>query len=269
MKKFGLVARTDAEAVLSTVRDIVRYGTEKGFEVVLEERVASKLGEKGKKLGEMDIDCLIIVGGDGTVLRALLESEVRVPVLPLRYGRRGFLSELSYREWREAFESLEKGSYFVEEAMRLSATSREMKLPDALNEILITARKRGKLVSFRVSQDDVPLAEFDADGLIVATPTGSTAHSFSAGGPVVGVDFEAIVITPICPLQKAHSIVVPGDSHVQVRTEPEEVGVVVDGNFVADVTSPIDIEKSTKSVKFVRFDRSYYGERIRKSFGTS
>lgn len=268
MKRLGIVAKIQDPRAIKVALEALQVAEKAEVDVVLEEDLAKKLGRAGRKIEEMDVDGIVIIGGDGTVLRTLLRFRGDAIILPFRLGKRGFLAELDASRIEEGLKMFLEGDYFVEEGMKLSATARNVALPDALNELLIVSRDKGKLVSFSVYQDDVKLMDLDADGLIVATPIGSTAHSLSAGGPILGLGIEGIVLTPICPLQRAGAVVVPGESHVRIETRPEEVSVVIDGNFCADVLSPIDIERSTKKARFARFERKYFGERIRRCLGT-
>jgi NAD+ kinase len=185
------------------------------------------------------------LGGDGTVLYAARTmAPLGVPVFPVNLGTLGFIAAIHAGEWLEVFEGWLRGTAELSRRLMLSAgverKGREVLRGICLNDVVISASGIAKIIRLRVSSGDMALGEYRSDGLIVATPTGSTAYSVAAGGPILDPELEALIINPICPFTLSHRpMVLPAGETVTVEIEEEQrsgVLLTVDGQ----VTEPLE-----------------------------
>lgn len=216
--------------------------------------LASALGRKGKAIKAMRADAIITLGGDGTVLRALREAP-GVPVLAINLGGRGFLANVRPADALPAVRALVAGKLAIDERERLAGEVASKRLPDALNEVVVCSAVAGRTISFEVFVDDASVMEGKGDGVIVATPTGSTAYALAAGGPVLDRRLKAFAIVPICPSRpEVPPIVVPMSSRVVVKlTARDRKGmVVVDGKRIATLEpgQSLTLYRSENPAKF-------------------
>ena len=252
----GIVARSGLPEAVRLAKRLL--GGLKGAEVALEPELARALGKRGKKVGAMRVDAMITLGGDGTVLRALREAP-DVPVLGINMGGRGFLASVKPADAPRVARALLVGKLAVEKRERLAGEVAGRRLPDALNEVVVCSATVGKTISFRVLVDGVAVMDARGDGVMVATPTGSTAYALAAGGPVLDPRLGAFVIVPICAShpQVPPPIVVPMGSRVVVKlTAPDRKGLVVaDGKRVAELEpkGTLALHRSERPAKFFRW----------------
>lgn len=221
-------------------------------------------------------DMVLSYGGDGTLLRtAHALGDGGPPIVGVNIGRLGFLADIDTGGVEEAIQQLEEGAYHVEERMVLEADARSTDddAPDlsarwALNEFVVDRSGETGLLEIDVRVNGTPLNTYWADGLIVATPTGSTAYSLSAGGPILAPGTEAIILTPIAPhTLTVRPIVLPADATIEMRVRPEERSYV----FAADGrNNPIDggeavlsIQKAAHTVNLAKLDGQRYFKTLR------
>ncbi|MBC7219108.1 MAG: NAD(+)/NADH kinase [Hadesarchaea archaeon] len=258
--RVGIVARTDGPSDLEMVARIIRYL--KGEEIVLEPGLARRIGRGSGKVQNLNsCDALVTVGGDGTVLHAQRLAP-EVPILGINLGRRGFLAEVNPNDAPRALKMLREGKLRIVERSRLAATVKGKSLPEALNDIVISSGVPGKTTSLEITIDGQEALDFRCDGIIVATPTGSTAYTHAAGGPVVDPKLKSIVITPICPTHPRQcSIVIPPESLVQVSPmrPGREALVIVDGDPVAKVSQgeKVEVRLSQNWARFFEWESFY------------
>jgi NAD+ kinase len=214
------------------------------------DHIAAELGQMGLKttcfkfngnpgpIPPDDYDLAFSLGGDGTVLFASrVLSDQRIPIIGVNMGDFGFLTEISENEWREAFDDYRSGKLDVAERIVLGITVERdgttIATPVGLNDLVISAAGISKIIRLSVDLGSMSLGQYRADGIIVATPTGSTAHSAAAGGPILDPRMDAMVINPICPFTLSHRpIVVPGYEQITIRvddTQRTDVHMTVDG----------------------------------------
>lgn len=227
-------------------------------------------------IGTAPLDALVTLGGDGTLLRgARLLKGAPVPVMGVNLGRVGFLTAAGRDEVDEALTRLAGGEYLVEERLTLQShivTSRNEVnlLPVALNDVTIHKGGVARLIRLNVRINDQDAGNYSADGLIIATPTGSTAYSLSAGGPIIVPDVEALVITPIAAHTLAvRPVVIPADARLSIRPiRPwaEDLLVSVDGQQAQTLGADdlVELRRGDASVHLVRFQSDYFG-RMRSS----
>jgi len=263
-KSVGLVARYDKKSALKLTEDLAEYLKKRGFKVYVEDTLTDKVPTKEEfiPLSKMKTDFIITIGGDGTILRTCLNvPKPEPPILTINMGVRGFLTEVEPKNACDAVERILKGEYKIEKCAKLAVTIGKEPMPDALNDVVISACEPSKILYTEICKDGIPILKCQADGLIVATQTGSTGYSLSAGGPVLDQEVDAFVLTPICSLTVFHSLVFPADSTVSFNVErPREMLVLIDGNY-RKLVSADDILKVTRSknvTSFIRFETDFY-----------
>jgi NAD+ kinase len=264
-KNVGLIARFDKKKAIKLAEDLAEYLSEKGLEVFVEDTLAEKIDikEKSTPLEKMKTDFIITIGGDGTILRTCISiPKPEPPILAVNMGVRGFLTEVEPKQAFTAVDKCLKGQFTVEKCMKLSINADNIKFPDALNEVLISADEPAKLLYARILKDNEPILNCQADGLMVATQTGSTGYSLSAGGPVLDPGVNAFVLTPVCALSVFRSIVFPADSSLTVEIiRPRRVLIVVDGHhrqLISSKISSLTVTRSKHETSFIRFKENFY-----------
>jgi NAD+ kinase len=217
-------------------------------------------------------DILISLGGDGTILRlARLVCKTSTPIFGINLGKLGFLAEISLDELDDCLSEILCGEYFVEDRMMLQARIGKSKIDiQALNDIVLHQTGSSRMFSIKTSVNGEYLSTFIGDGIIIATPTGSTAYALSNGGPIVTPANQVILISPICPhTLTARTVVVPAESIVALNVERAsgKIHFAADGQQQALVMPPIEItiQRSPLKTKLVtRKQRSYYDVLRRK-----
>jgi NAD+ kinase len=263
--RIGLIAHPGKPKALELAQ-VARKRLEGRAEVVVspETRVALGLADPAESLEEMRADALIAFGGDGTILMAVQRSSV--PLLPINTGTVGFLAEVEGdrpAQFDQAIERLLGGRYHLEERMKVACQVNGRSLPDAINEVVVHTSHVAKMRLFEVSVDGTPIGRIRADGMMVATPTGSTSYSLSAGGPIIDPTIEALVVTSLAPFQTTpRAVVIDPLRTVGIRLVlPEKDGlVVVDGQ--SEVTAPagsvVTCYRSPRKAVFIRFADRYF-----------
>ncbi|MDH4123098.1 MAG: NAD(+)/NADH kinase, partial [Thermoplasmata archaeon] len=173
--KVGIVANPELKGLNEFIRRAL--SALKGHDVLLESCISEKHPKLSAKLSDLDVDCIITIGGDGTVLYTLQNIPTQVPILPIRAGLLGFLTEIDKADIEDGISRLIAGEYIIDERMRISSSIDGTKLPDALNEVVIHTSQIAKLRHFNVKIDGQLMTTVRADGLIFATPTGSTSYA--------------------------------------------------------------------------------------------
>ncbi|MFP4632691.1 MAG: NAD(+)/NADH kinase [Halobacteriales archaeon] len=222
-----------------TVREVAELldGVDVGLRINPE--AAEPIGREGVDVEEMagEIDLLVTVGGDGTVLRALAALNEPTPVLGVNTGRVGFLADVEPRDAVAAVETALEG-FDVERRGRLSVEVDGERLPPALNETVIVTSRPAKILAFDVHHEGELVESIRSDGVVVATPTGSTAYSMSAGGPLVQPEVDSKLVVPLAPFRVNTApwvLAADGETTVTPTRVEREASVVVDGTDVAEV----------------------------------
>jgi len=264
-KSVGLIARFDKKEAIKLVEDLAKYLRTKGLDVYVEDTLAKKMETKEKSvpLEQMKTDFIITIGGDGTILRTCVSiPKPEPPILAKNRGVRGFLTEVEPKQAFKAVDKCLKEEFTLEKCTKLSVTADDIKFPEALNEVLVTADEPAKLLYARVIKDGKTILNCQADGLIMATQTGSTGYSLSAGGPVLDPCVDAFVLTPVCALSVFRSIVFPVDSSLTIEVlRPKRTLVVIDGQHRKIVNSELTrltVTRSKHTTSFIRFSENFY-----------
>ena len=269
-KAVGILAKKGSKEIITEARRIHKLIEQHGFRSVPDEdlgRSAKIFG--GKPLRRMDVALLVTLGGDGTVLKAAKEMvKPKTPILAVNMGRRGYLTEVEPSEFETAFTNWEKGNYQLEEQWKLSVLLKNQVVGEALNEALLLPTIPAKMLNLTLALWGKQVFQARADGIIVSTPTGSTAHSFSAGGPVLETSMDNLSLTLIAPLQPVKSIVAPVKAAVQLRVaEPgPSANLVIDGRLEREIGigQSLSFKKSVNSTFFVRFGDSFLQRSLRR-----
>ncbi|KEJ01139.1 inorganic polyphosphate kinase [Clostridium botulinum A2B7 92] len=264
MKNIGININTD--------KDISRNILDKIFQYIHEECSEAKIkvfyDSKGLDNEESRaLDAVMVLGGDGTILgtaRALAKYDV--PIFGINRGHLGFLAEIELEDCKKAIKHLFKGQYKIEDRIMLKCDLKGIDKKDdflALNDIVLTKGNLSRIVKYSIYVDDVWYTTFVADGVIVATPTGSTAYSLSAGGPIVYPDLDVLEIAPICPHSLGiRPILLNGNSKINIRVlkKYEDPVLTIDGQRYKKVTvNEVTISKSEYKCRLIKFkDKDYF-----------
>ena len=278
MTRLGVVGNRRYEGLPEILRRIARRAPELGLSVAFERGLAELAGEGELIEDGSAVDGLITLGGDGTMLRgARLLGGREVPILGVNLRRLGFLTSCGQDQLDDALERFARGDYLAEIRMQLEAHSQTSRGEErrswlALNDVVLHKGGFARVVKLRVLVDGEDVGVYAADGVIISTPTGSTAYNLSAGGPVVLPTQHLIITTPISPHTLAiRPLVVPADSEVMVRAEdgPEELLVTIDGQ-VGTMFAPGDslvVRRAAASVVVVRFPDTTFFSVLRRKLG--
>jgi NAD+ kinase len=272
----GVVGNPRYADLAAVLRELDGHAPAWGFELASEPRLDPFWHRRVPALTERPLDVLITFGGDGTLLRgARLLNGAEVPILGVNLGRVGFLTAVQRDDMARGLEALARREYTLER--RLSLTARIVAEDGtvvcsqrALNDVVIHKGGVARVVRVNVSIDGEEVGPFSADGICVATPTGSTAYSMSAGGPIVMPSIEAICVTPICAHTLAVRPVVAGpDSSIviaPIEGWAEDLLVSFDGQtgFTLAVNARVEVQRSTTAVCLVRFEHQQFFALLRE-----
>lgn len=276
--KFGIAARRDREEALKLAYRVYDFLKVSDYEVYVDEEAHENFPHFSPEdvipLEKMDVDMMIVIGGDGTVLRVEHKIPKDVPILAINMGTLGFLAEVEPAETFFAISRVLEGDYFIDERMKIRTFVEGFNnIPDALNDVVVLTGIPGKITHLKYYIDGELAEEIRADGLIISTPTGSTAYALSAGGPLVDPRLHAILLVPLAPVAlTARPLVVPDSSSIEIEVLTErEIILTVDGQFYTQLPPHlrIRIEKSPRKTKFVRFSKRIYPKytlKIKKKF---
>lgn len=247
-RRLGLIANHEKPGAAELVREIAAECARRALPLVLEAKTGRIIGAQTTATPTdlvRECDVLLVLGGDGTILQVLHElCDEFCPILGINLGTLGFLTCVGSAAWREAIEAVSAGTYVVSERTLLDVEvvreGQRFARYIGLNDAVISRGELSRLIKLNVSVDDATLSEYNADGLIVATPTGSTAYSLSAGGPVLTPDSGVFVVTPICPhVLTMRPVMVSDASRIEIEPSPgqPEVFLTLDGqNSVRIIT---------------------------------
>lgn len=257
--KFGITANPHIPDSLPATRRILQF-LEPRHEVLLETEIARDLDRTGVPLAHMKPDVLLAVGGDGTILRALQLADAEV--LGINSGSLGFLAEVYASEVETFLERIIRKDYQVEERLRLKVTVDGERHFDCLNEAVVHTAQVAKIRHFEIDLDDALVTRVRADGVILATPTGSTSYSMAVGGPIVDPRVPGILLTAIAPFKPScRPHVFPAAQTVRVTlVKPKECLLVMDGQHETHLTGreEVAVTSSDRPARFIRFRDDFY-----------
>lgn len=279
--KVGIIANPHKQGSLPALVDLRRALEAHGITVRLEESTAALANEaNGIPAGAFaqEVDLAVVIGGDGTMLHAVsLLGEFEKPVAGIHVGTLGFLTSCRHEELAQFVDAIARGCFSTSVRTLLDATwHRAGKAPKkfiALNEVTLARGDTGRLVSLRARVNGEMLNDYRADGLIVATPTGSTAYSLSAGGPLIAPEAGVFLITPICPHSLSQrALVISDTSVIELSSEDTECGPMlftVDGRDSVHVEpgDRIEVRKASRSFHLLRLEGWSFYEALRQKLG--
>jgi NAD+ kinase len=278
-KSIGVVLKAGQREMTPLLETVLRVLAERRLELVLDEHAAECQGASGHSLEETAAaaDLLVVLGGDGTVLataRAL--GQRAAPILGINLGQLGFLADLAPDDAEAALGRVFDGEYEIQERMRLEVLTldgeREVDSGLVLNDAVFSqGPDLVRLIELDTRVDGRSIGRYRADGLIVATPTGSTAYNLSAGGPILDPTVPAVILTPICPhTLSQRPLVLSDQSSVEVQPrEGDEVHLTLDGQVgrTLRASERVRIARSEHPVRFVTAPNSDYFATLRQKLG--
>lgn len=270
IKRIGISSRCDKPEIIEMVRQILDRFSSK-VKIFVSTHTAEVLGIEGtpvERMKEEGVELIISVGGDGTVLRNIAKMKDPLPILGINMGTLGFLVDVEPEDALETIEEVIYGFSYIER-MRIDVFLNGKMLETATNEIAIMSAKPAKIIQFEVYVEDCILDSMRADGVIFATPTGSTAYAMSAGGPIISPRVNAIVIVPVAPFKlSSRPWVIPSDSEITVKLSApkKEAVIAIDGQKSYRIR-PNDIVKLKRSkfpARFVKISDACFYERVQR-----
>ena len=258
LQKVAVVSKVGSKDAEQAGKDVVKKLLAKKATVYtispIEVKGAKKI-ETLEELRKVKLDLVITLGGDGTTLRVFRNLKNETPILTINVGgNRGILSEITIEEFNDAVDQILKGKFFLDKRIRVVASCGGKEFPPALNEIYISRTNLTKTAEIEVKfQNDTVKQKMD--GVIIATPSGSTGHSFSLGGPILHESLDVRIITPVAPVFRLESIVVP-DEKIEIVCS-HDCNIVMDAQVIksAGYGEPIIIKKYKKTAVFVRLKK--------------
>lgn len=271
MQRIGIICKIGRPEPVEILKEFLPWLRNKGYEVFLDIETAGLLNMEGYSRSQIPslADVIIVLGGDGTMLGiARLVGDRGVPILGVNLGGLGFITEVNRDEIFEAVEKVLAGSCSIEERIMLTAVVHRQgeRIADfvVLNDVVINKGALARIIDLETYINNSYVTTFKADGLIISTPTGSTAYSLSAGGPILYPTLNSIVLTPICPHTLTNRpIVLPDDFTVEIilRSESEDVFLTLDGQvgFSLRKNNIIEVKKSEFTTKLLMpCERDYF-----------
>src|SRR6266498_1432103 len=278
IKRVGIIVKPHQPDALKTICGIVEWLDRRGIKLVggpeierenIEHETGCAVATSSPEHLATDVDLLLVLGGDGTMIAAARAAgDTEVPVLGVNYGGLGYLAEFRIEELYSALESILQGDYRLDKrvmlAVELLRGDEQLTRNPVLNDVVINKSALARIIEIETSLNEQFVNSFRADGLIVSTPTGSTAYNLSAGGPVIFPSMNAEVITPICPFTLSNRpIVVPDDAVIELclKTDQEDVALTLDGQvgFPLRVEDRVMIRKSKTTFNLVQpTNRNYF-----------
>ncbi|MFI5256783.1 MAG: NAD(+)/NADH kinase [Gemmatimonadales bacterium] len=275
MTRLGVVGHLGYAGLPDVLAALRRLAPTLGLTLSFEDTLRAVAGAGSTAIVPGEVDAMLTLGGDGTLLRAArIDAEHPVPILGINLGRLGFLTCCPAEMLNEALRRFAAGDYVVEPRMTLDARVRGMDGAErarwrALNDVVLHKGGFARVVTMRVRANGETVASYSADGVVLATPTGSTAYNLSAGGPVVFPTLETILLTPVSAHTLAlRPLVLPPTSEITVQAEdgPEELLVTVDGQVGATfaIGETLVVRRSAHPVPIVRFDEGSFFATMRE-----
>jgi len=275
MKNIAIVPNIVKDRDLVHTKRVINIVKKFNANIMVSEKVASDVNLSINGYKEKDLyskpDLVIVLGGDGTLLNTARQAAPNnIPILGINLGQLGFLVELENRNLEDFFEKLFSGDYTIDSRMMIEAelirNGKRIERFTALNDIVVTRGAFSRIINLNVFVDNQYVDLYPADGIVAATPTGSTAYSLSAGGPIVDPDMSVIILTPICPhTLHSRSIIIPDNKTLSIHIEEPfsmDAMVTMDGQqgYKLQVKDIIEIKKAPYETKLLRISkRNFYG----------
>jgi NAD+ kinase len=269
VKKIGIVVKPDAEAV-KTADELEHWLESKTIDVVRKDNLppSRKFADKDKSFAPSDLFCLFVLGGDGTFLSAVRWiGDQNIPIIGVKFGEVGFLAETAAENLFSAAKDILNKAFTITPRMRLHVKvmqgERQLISETVLNDIVINKQALARLAHIDTYINDHYITTYSADGLIVATPTGSTAYSLAAGGPIVQPEVPGIILTPICPFTLTNRPLIIADSaciKIRLAKKSKDIMLTFDGQagFEINEDHTIVISKSPHPINMITMTKQTY-----------
>ncbi len=278
MKRIGVVGHRGYAGLPSVLSALLELAPRLGYTLSFEEELHELADDGDALLGPEGLDLLLTLGGDGTLLRgARFLDGAEIPILGINLGRLGFLTSCGGDEFQEALHNWAHGEFMAEQRMALRAEAFGVEGESrgewlCLNDVVLHKGGFARVVRYSVHVDGEPLGTYGADGVVIASPTGSTGYSLSAGGPVVVPTVESLIITPVSPHTLAmRPLVLPPDVVITVRPEdgPQGLLVTVDGQVGTTFSAgeSLVVRRAPTPVRIIRFPGASFFTRLRHKLG--
>ena len=281
-RNVGIIAKAKVKNIDKIVKELTEYLKRWGVNIVLGEEAAESLGEKGVSRERLaaHVDMIIVLGGDGTFIsaaRSVNESEKDIPILGINLGRMGFLTEVPLSKMFDVLEKVfSKGDYLIEERMMLDVeiynNSTLVSKKTVFNDVVVSKGALARIVPINVKvsfgEKLLNVATYHADGLIVSTPSGSTAYNLAAGGPIVYPTLDCVILTPICPHTLSNRpIVLPDNAQLTIKIVEniKDIFATLDGQMGYKITpnQKLIVRKSTRKIKIITQKNKNYFDVLR------
>jgi NAD+ kinase len=271
MKKIGIICKPGRPEPEEILRELLPWLRRKGYETFVDQEAAAALNVGGFTRSEIasSVDVVLVLGGDGTMLSVSRSvAEKGVPILGINLGSMGFITEINRDEIYDVVDRILSGDCAIEERLMLTArilrNGEEISGYTVLNDVVINKGALARIIDMETFINGTYVTTFKADGLIIATPTGSTAYSLSASGPIIYPTLDSIVLTPICPHTLTNRpILLPHDFRIEIvlKTLSEDVYLTLDGQIGAPLRMDDVIEISQAEYKtrlLIPYERDYF-----------
>ncbi len=278
--KTGIVVKQHPSILGQVLHDLIQWLEQRGIQPVLESDIPTEFGAGCPRVHRSEmgrhVELLVVLGGDGTLLSAVKGlTDHPLPVLGVNFGSLGFLTETAFPELYSTLEAVLAGDFTTEERMTLSCRvvrdGRPLESRQVLNDIVVNKSALARMIDLRVLVDDRFVNDFKADGLILSTPTGSTAYSLSAQGPIIVPSIEAILLTPICPHMLANRpLILPPDVRITLELQSDhpdgDVFLTLDGQegFPLRPGDHIEVLRGEHPVRLIKSSRDSYFDILRQ-----
>ena len=274
MNRVVIFANTTKPEVVPVADSMVSYLSSLGEKVIV---VALSATNRDMEIEVPDADIAVSLGGDGTVLNCInLLKGRNIPLIPVKVGTFGYITDTQASEFSSVYSSYLQHKAVIQKRLLLDVTvvrdGKEVFNTSALNEIALTASTRARMAAIRLFVDNVRAANLKGDGIIIATPTGSTAYSLAAGGPVLDSELSAIIINPICPFTMSiRPLVVGSEKEIRIEIPPQgaSLSITADGHIGFDIceNDVIIVKKSRHEALLVENPQRTFIELLRDKLG--
>ncbi|MBI4778513.1 NAD(+)/NADH kinase [Candidatus Desantisbacteria bacterium] len=273
--KIGLIINIKRPDAFRVAREVIDWLAKEGdYCLVIEAGTATAMGYEGLGASSIEmqgVDLILAMGGDGTLLHTVRVIDGKsIPILGINLGSLGFLTEITENEIYSILKNILQGHYQIEKRMMLSIkVIRQDSAPvkfRALNEAVITESEIARMINLKVSIDSEYLTTYRADGLIISTPTGSTAYSLAAGGPIVVPQMKVLMLTPVCPhTLTARPMIIPESSRITVDVIASQSILTIDGQqaYSLKLNDRIEIERAEEETSLVKPQQCGFYEVLR------
>ncbi len=276
MRRFGIYAKRNHSGAVELAREVTAWLQGRGFEVLHDLPLAEEMGDvagySGASIPAM-VHLIIVLGGDGTLISVARQvGDLRTPILGVNLGSLGFLTEITVGELFPVLERVVNGDFRVSSRMMLDAVVRrkdkEISRYRVLNDVVINKGALARIIDMEAWVDDAYLTTFKADGLIIATPTGSTAYNLAAGGPIIYPGLHCLVISPICPHTLTNRPIIVSDEsliRIEVKFQDEDVVFTADGQVGMPLQGGdvVEMRRSRSSTQLIKSPNREYFEVLR------